>query len=226
MDETFLSAFLSMESDYAAATSLARINWATESEASFPTAGPSISFGDIGVTPNNAVIAPMQDGISWIDSSLLAASGTIIMNIFILRHSRPLLILLPGYIYTSDVQITPVHAMTMALAPPFVSPCGIVGNMPCNQPLDGTLVSIRWHLSMHGYNHQGREMVQCPWAGCSDKLRWMNIPRHIRSIHLGVRMVCPTCERSFTRSLGLAKHVASSRKCSVVSGLHYMPIVK
>ena len=224
MDETFLSTFLSMESDYAAATSSAWITWATESEASFPTAGPSISFDDIGVTPNNAAIAPMPVGTSWINSSLPTASGTIILNT--LRHSRPLLIILPGYTHTPNVQNTPVHAMTMALAPPFVSPCKIVGDKPCNQPRDGTPASIRWHLSMHGHNHQGREMVQCLWAGCSDNLRWMNIPRHIRSIHLGVWMVCPTCKRSFTHPLGLAKHIASSKKCSVVSGLHYMSIVR
>ena len=221
MDETFLSTFLSMESDYAAATSSAWITWTTESEASFPTAGPSISFGDVGVTPNNAVISPMPVGASWIDSSLPAASGTIILNI--LRHSRLLFIILPGYTHTPNVQDTPVP---MALAPPFVSPCKIFGDKPCNQPLDGTPASIRWHLSMHGHNHQGGEMVQCPWAGCSDNLRWMNIPRHIRSIHLGVRIVCPTCEKSFTRSLGLAKHVASSKKCSVVGGLHCMSIMR
>lgn len=87
MDETFLSAFLSMESDLAPATSFPRITRTAEGEAPFPTAGPSISFGDIGVTPDNAVIAPMQDGTSWIDSELLAASGTIILN----SHSRPCL---------------------------------------------------------------------------------------------------------------------------------------
>lgn len=103
----------------------------------------------------------------------------------------------------------------MVLAPP-VPPCMLAGGMPCERPLDGTLPSIRNHLFMHGYRHRGREMVQCPWTGCFDRLRWMNIPRHIRSVHLGVRMACPNCRRSFTRTLGLAKHV-SSKNCSLVS---------
>ena len=210
MDETFLLAFLSMESDYATATSFTRNSWTIEH-----TAGPSISPDDTSIAQNNAV-APTPDGTSWMDSSLLAASGIIIMHT--LRHSRHLLILFPGHIHTPSVQITPVHAMSTVLAPPFVSACKIADDMPCNQPLDGTLASIRRHLSMHGHKHQAREMVECPWAGCSDNLRWMNIPRHVRSIHLGVRLVCPTCERSFTRSLGLAKHIAS-QQCSVVNGL-------
>lgn len=211
MDDPFLLAFLSMESDYAASTSFTQNTWTEH------TGGLSILPGDTNVAQNNAA-APTPDGTSWMDSSLLAASGIIIMHP--LRHPRHLLILLPGHVHTPSVQNTPAaYAMSMDLAPPFVSACKIADDMPCNQPLDGTLVSIRRHLSMHRHKHQAREMVECPWVGCSDKLRWMNIPRHVRSIHLGVRMVCPTCERSFTRSLGLARHIAS-QQCSVVSGLH------
>ncbi|KAF8554442.1 hypothetical protein OG21DRAFT_1061468 [Imleria badia] len=195
MDEMFLSAFLSTGSNYAAATSIPQIAWITEMEASLHVPDASFSFGDISIAPNNAAIAPTQVG-TRMDSSLGAALG-------------------PPQV---QVQNTPAHAMTMHSEPASVSSCNIVSDIPCNRPLDGTLQSIRQHLSLHGHKHQGRDMVQCPWAGCSDKLRWMNIPRHIRSIHLGVRMVCPTCERSFTRPLGLAKHVASN-KCSVVTDI-------
>lgn len=122
------------------------------------------------------------------------------------------------YIHPPPVQnhSAPVYVKPMAPAPR-MHPCKLAGGMPCDRPLEGTLLSIRRHLFMHGHKHRGTELVQCPWTGCSDMLRWMNLPRHIRSIHLGVRMVCPNCKRSFTRALGLAKHVAS-KNCSFVSG--------
>ncbi|KAF8126963.1 hypothetical protein EV363DRAFT_1346753 [Boletus edulis] len=123
-----------------------------------------------------------------------------------------------GHIHPLHVQETLVHTTSMAPEPASTSSCRILSDRPCTQPLNGSLLSIRNHLSMHGHKHQRNEVVQCPWAGCPDKLQWMNVPRHIRSIHLGVRMVCPNCERSFTRSLGLAKHVASN-KCSHIDDL-------
>ncbi|KAN0092917.1 hypothetical protein V8E55_003701 [Tylopilus felleus] len=195
MDQRFLSVFLSMESNGAAATSVPQFTWTTERDASFHDAHPSFSSGDISVTLDNDATAPMQYGISWMDSSL---SGAL------------------GHIHPPHAQNTPVHTAEILPGPASVSTCKIATKIPCTQPLDGTSWSIRWHLYMHGHKHPRREIVQCPWAGCCDKLRWMNIPRHIRSVHLGARMVCPTCERSFTRSLGLTKHIAS-KKCSVAA---------
>ena len=213
MDEAFLSAFPSMESNYATATSIPQTTWTTERVTSFHVPGAPLSFGDVGITADNTPIAPVPAGPSWTGSSLQDALGMVMRNI--LYYSRHPLILLPG---PPCVPNTPAYAITMSPEPTPMSSCNIDTNMPCNQPLDGTLLSIRWHLALHGHKHQGKDLVQCPWAGCSDMLRWMNIPRHIRSIHLGVRMVCPTCERSFTRPLGLTKHVASN-KCTVVGDI-------
>lgn len=78
MDQRFLSVFLSMESNGAAATSVPQFTWTTERDASFHDAHPSFSSGDISVTLDNDATAPMQYGISWMDSSLSGALGTII----------------------------------------------------------------------------------------------------------------------------------------------------
>ena len=87
--------------------------------------------------------------------------------------------------------------------------CGLAGGLHCTLPLGGSARSIGFHLRMHGHRHSQRQTVQCPWVGCSDTLRWMNIPRHIQSIHLGVRFRCFNCGKAYTRPRGLAMHTAS-----------------
>ncbi|KAF8554906.1 hypothetical protein OG21DRAFT_1508298 [Imleria badia] len=87
--------------------------------------------------------------------------------------------------------------------------CGLAGSLPCALPLEGSAQSIRLHLRMHGHRHAQRQVVQCPFMGCSDALQWMSIPRHIKSIHLGVRFRCPNCDKQYTRREGLATHTAS-----------------
>ncbi|KAH0832986.1 hypothetical protein J3R83DRAFT_11964, partial [Lanmaoa asiatica] len=76
----------------------------------------------------------------------------------------------------------------------------------CALPLSGSVKSIKSHLRMHGYRHPQRQAVQCPWMGCSNTLRWMNIPRHIQSVHLGIRFECFNCGKRYTRLEGLARH--------------------
>ena len=102
------------------------------------------------------------------------------------------------------------------VADPFampVSTCGLAGGLQCTLPLDGSVKSIRRHLRLHGHRYPQRQAVQCPWMGCSDTLLWMNIPRHIRTFHLGVRFECANCGKPFTRPQGLARHIASL-KCN------------
>ena len=112
-----------------------------------------------------------------------------------------------GYNVSQDV---PALQVVMPGFPALVAPtCGLAGGLPCVMPLEGSAMSIKWHLRMHGHKHLQREVVQCPWVGCSDTLQWTNIPRHIKSIHLGVRFWCPNCNRAYTRRNGLVAHTAS-----------------
>lgn len=93
---------------------------------------------------------------------------------------------------------------------PTVPPtCGLAGGWSCALPLDGSTKSIKLHLRMHGHRYPQRHVVQCPFRGCSDTLRWMNTPRHIQTIHLGVRFRCVNCGKPYTRPERLANHTAS-----------------
>lgn len=92
---------------------------------------------------------------------------------------------------------------------PFAVPartCGLSGGLHCGLPSDGSLTAIKLHLHTHGHRHARRQAVQCPWMGCTDTLKWMNVPRHIQSIHLGVRFACFNCGKLYTRPEGLARH--------------------
>lgn len=97
MDEMFLSALISMESNYdATATSVPQITWPAKSEAPFHVPGSPMILDNISVTPDNAVLAPMPEGTSWMNSPLLALSGTTIINC----HSQQLLITVLQITYT------------------------------------------------------------------------------------------------------------------------------
>jgi len=111
---------------------------------------------------------------------------------------------------SNALEVIPPHEVVMEDFPAVQAPtCGLAGGLHCTLPLGGSIESIRFHLCMHGHSHPQRQVVQCPWVGCSDTLRWMNIPRHIRSIHLGVRFRCLNCGKAYTRPRGLAMHTAS-----------------
>ena len=107
-------------------------------------------------------------------------------------------------------QDVPAHELGMEDFPAVPAPtCGLAGGLHCALPLDGSAKSIKLHLRMHGHRHPEREAVQCPWVGCTRTLQWVNIPRHIRSIHLGVRFRCLNCDKPYTRPKGLEMHTAS-----------------
>ncbi|KAF9223820.1 hypothetical protein BS17DRAFT_781270 [Gyrodon lividus] len=107
------------------------------------------------------------------------------------------------------VQATPDYAPAPAIMEALT--CGLAGSAPCTQPLYGTMPSIRRHLRLHGHNHPERLVIQCPWTGCPDRLQWVNVPRHIGSIHLGIRLQCWKCGKLFTRANALERHVASNK---------------
>ncbi|KAF8837477.1 hypothetical protein BDN67DRAFT_1013838 [Paxillus ammoniavirescens] len=107
------------------------------------------------------------------------------------------------------VQETPIFSP----APPAMQAliCGLAGGATCTQPLYNTVTSLREHLHMHGHKHPARSSVQCPWMGCPDRLQWENVPRHIASIHMGIRLQCLRCGKLFTRATALEKHAASDK---------------
>ncbi|KIJ67149.1 hypothetical protein HYDPIDRAFT_109171 [Hydnomerulius pinastri MD-312] len=120
--------------------------------------------------------------------------------------------ILPGSAGSSQAAPNATTPSFALLAPPSQHDCHLAHNAPCTDPLLGTVQSIRAHLRMHGHKHREKSVVACPWEGCNKELRWMNIPRHIRSVHLGVRVHCVHCGKPFSREKALEAHRAS-QKC-------------
>lgn len=122
--------------------------------------------------------------------------------------------------YGSHDVSPPQVGMTGFPAAPFSVPahtCGLFGGLPCALPLDNSVKSVRLHLRLHGHMHPQRQIVQCSWMGCSDGLRWMNIPRHIQSVHLGIRFKCFNCGKLYTRPEGLERHTISQKCIGLVN---------
>lgn len=98
---------------------------------------------------------------------------------------------------------------------PHVPPAPIVNHIckidgGCSFPLEST--SIHSHLrDHHRYLHKDSDRVSCPWQGCSKKMRWVNVPRHIRVIHLGDRLPCRKCGKLYSRKDALDVHTT---KCN------------
>lgn len=88
----------------------------------------------------------------------------------------------------------------------------------CAVPLEGTTTSIYRHLRGHGLIHNHRDRAPCPWPGCHREMRWGNVARHIIESHLGARLHCKFCRRSYTRVETLKIHM---RVC--VAGTSGMP---
>ncbi|KAI6119628.1 hypothetical protein EV401DRAFT_1486762 [Pisolithus croceorrhizus] len=77
----------------------------------------------------------------------------------------------------------------------------------CAVPLEGTTTSIYRHLRGHGLIHNHRDRAPCPWPGCHREMRWGNVARHIIESHLGARLHCKFCRRSYTRVETLKMHM-------------------
>ena len=82
----------------------------------------------------------------------------------------------------------------------------------CTSPLEATTTSIRRHLRLHGHIHKERQKARCPWAGCSQIMRWTNVARHIKERHLGVKIHCEICGKAYRRKETLAAHANSCMK--------------
>ncbi|KAF8843805.1 hypothetical protein BDN67DRAFT_119516 [Paxillus ammoniavirescens] len=157
------------------------------------------STSEAAIPPVNGVPSSGGSNVAWADISnaiqgpLVTAPGDI--------HPNP-----PD---APAIQGTP----NFVPAPPAMQAltCRLASGTTCAQPLYGTMASLREHIRMHGHKHPERSIVRCPWMGCQDQLQWENMPRHIGSIHMGIRLQCWRCGKLFTRTKALEKHVVSTR---------------
>ncbi|KIK81450.1 hypothetical protein PAXRUDRAFT_832857 [Paxillus rubicundulus Ve08.2h10] len=96
----------------------------------------------------------------------------------------------PGYSPTSSVAFDTTH----------VCQC-VGGDSPCCTLLTGNTKELRDHLaSDHHFRATGKKYHKCLWMGCVTRLQRENIPRHMISTHLRVKVRCETCNVELSRS--------------------------
>lgn len=70
----------------------------------------------------------------------------------------------------------------------------------CNAVLNGSIQAVRSHLKEeHQFHGAAKESIRCLWAGCERTLQRENIPRHIITRHLRVKVSCPACGMALSR---------------------------
>ncbi|KAF8837478.1 hypothetical protein BDN67DRAFT_1004909 [Paxillus ammoniavirescens] len=194
MPMAILDALLAAGFTYEVSVDLIQYIIEGSSQASLPS-----STSEVIIPPVNGATSSEGSSATWanipgsVPGPLVTAPGDM--------HPNP-----PG---PHAVQGTP--NFTPTLPPVQTLICRLAGGATCTQPLHGTMASLREHIRMHGHKHPGRSSVQCPWVGCPDQLQWDNMPRHIASIHMGIRLQCWRCGKLFTRAKALERHVASNK---------------
>lgn len=95
----------------------------------------------------------------------------------------------------------------------------------CTFPLEATTKSLYAHLPLHGHNYKHRDRAPCPWPGCSKVSRWGNVGRHIIERHLGVKMECEYCGKTYKRRGDLKAHMKGcvEHLSARSAGSAYMP---
>ncbi|KAF9219552.1 hypothetical protein BS17DRAFT_382794 [Gyrodon lividus] len=83
---------------------------------------------------------------------------------------------------------------------------------PCRTLLTGETKELRSHLKhVHQFRATGKKYHRCLWEGCRRVLQRENIPRHITSCHLRVKVRCITCGVGLSRGDVQYSH---ARRCS------------
>jgi len=115
----------------------------------------------------------------------------VLSNVILVSHD-----VLTNYSANPSSEVQPEHEFgsTLQLLPhpppaPVVN-CTCKIGVGCSLPLESTTRSIRSHLRGHGYVHKDRERASCPWKECGREMRWTNVARHIKEVHLGDRRPC------------------------------------
>ena len=102
------------------------------------------------------------------------------------------------------------HATPQVPVPFFTSTTGnartvhtcqcMIDGSPCNIEVSGSIRSVRDHLKqVHALRCTGKDLIECPWAGCENVLQRESIPRHIVSCHLRVKVSCDECGLPLSR---------------------------
>ncbi|KIJ08162.1 hypothetical protein PAXINDRAFT_18681 [Paxillus involutus ATCC 200175] len=194
---TILDALLAAGFTYEESVSLIQSIIEGRSQAPLPS-----STSEVTILPVNGATSSEGSSATWADISG-AVPGAIVTALGDMRPSPP-----DAPVVQGTPNSTPAPSAMQTLI------CGLAGGAICTQPLYSTMASLREHIRMHGHKHPGRSSVQCPWMGCQDRLQWENMPRHIASIHMGIRLQCERCGKLFTRAKALEKHTASDKnKC-------------
>lgn len=69
----------------------------------------------------------------------------------------------------------------------------------CGTLVAGNRIDVALHLREHHRFVCDGDAAECLWDGCRTRMQRRNIPRHIVSSHLEVRVRCPTCGMLFSR---------------------------
>jgi len=135
----------------------------------------------------------MQHGDMLVPSSVMSHQcmyhtvACAILNIILALHD-----MLVNCSANPSSEVQPAHASGSTLQflphPPLDHTCKI--GVGCFLPLESTPRSICSHLREHGYVHKDCEHASCPWQECGKEMRWTNVARHIKEVHLGDRRPC------------------------------------
>ncbi|KAF8836092.1 hypothetical protein BDN67DRAFT_363564 [Paxillus ammoniavirescens] len=105
-------------------------------------------------------------------------------------------------LHPSVAHVAPGHSPTSCTPSNTAHVCQCVGGeSPCRTLLTGNMKDLRGHLAYdHHFRTTGKKYHRCLWIGCDKWLQRENIPRHIISSHLRVKVGCETCGVELSRS--------------------------
>lgn len=78
----------------------------------------------------------------------------------------------------------------------------------CHEVVSGTKSAIGRHLqSAHAIRLKGGKSTQvCLWEGCQKTMQGESIARHILTVHIQDKALCPSCELPFARADSMQRH--------------------
>jgi hypothetical protein len=105
-------------------------------------------------------------------------------------------------LHSSAAHVAPGQSPTSCALSNTTHVCRCVGGeSPCRTLLTGNMKELRGHLAYdHHFRTTGKKYHKCLWIGCDKWLQRENIPRHIISSHLRVKVECETCGVELSRS--------------------------
>ncbi|KAG8220771.1 hypothetical protein J3R82DRAFT_2202 [Butyriboletus roseoflavus] len=82
------------------------------------------------------------------------------------------------------------------------------GAIPCNEVVSSTKSAIGQHLlDAHAIRLKGDKTTQvCLWEACQKTMRRESIARHILTVHMQDKVLCPSCRLRFARADSMQRH--------------------